>query len=743
MAKKKPIILSVDDDPQVLKSIKADLRNRYRKDYRIISTDSAQEALGVLPELRNRGEEVALLLSDQRMPEMKGVDFLKQAKEVFPFAKRALLTAYSEVDAAIRAINEVQLDYYLTKPWNPPTERFYPIIDELLEEYAANREVSHQGIKLLAYQNHPVTHAIKEFLAGNLVPYRFIDPRMQPVEVESFLQINDLSEEDFPVVILEDGQVLKKTDINEVAMAIGLKAEARYDLYDVVVVGSGPAGLSAGVYGGSEGLRSAVVEKMAPGGQAGTSSRIENYLGFPNGISGAELSRRAHAQALKFGVEFISPAEVDGLSIDGIYKKLHLSSGQTLITKAVVLATGMTYRMHPAPGMDDLTGIAVYYGAATTEALSCRDKQIIIIGGGNSAGQGAVYLSNFAEKVTIMIRRPDLSQTMSQYLIDQIDAIDNIEVAGNTEITAVDGREGIESITVRDRTSGETRSGEADAIFVFIGTRPNTDWLAGQLLRDEKGFILTGNDLLQQPDFPHGLVRKERSHGIGNLCAGDFRRGGCPARGDEPRSFGGRRGKHEHQNDPCLPGRSLEKLFVQFVFDVSALARTHLQDLKDIGLDGMRNVTGGQVVAIQSEWVFYLFTQQFNTQQGKKHEHDQRYGRKVKSGDEGKRQHQTVGGNEDLEKDGVRKWNGRLLNAFTCPEYVEQGLVLSLDVDVVSLVDLTLPVPFGNALEKLAGNVVGNVSFGFVFGPVFIGEINQLVEIGTRTEVVHQGDTKV
>ena len=530
MAKKKPIILSLDDDPQVLKSIKADLRNRYRKDYRIISAESAQEALGILPELRNRGDEIALLLSDQRMPEMKGVDFLKKAKEIFPFAKRALLTAYSEVDAAIKAINEVQLDYYLTKPWNPPTERFYPVIDELLEEYAANREVAHQGLKLLAYQNHPTTHGIKEFLAGNLVPYRYIDPRSQPIEAEGYLKINELSEEDFPVVILEDGQVLKKTDIHEVAAAIGLKAEARYDLYDVVVVGSGPAGLSAGVYGGSEGLRSAVVEKMAPGGQAGTSSRIENYLGFPNGISGAELSRRAHAQALKFGVEFISPAEVDNLSLDGNYKKLHLNTGQTLITKAVVLATGMTYRMHPAPGMDDLTGIAVYYGAATTEALSCKDKRIIIIGGGNSAGQGAVYLSNFAEKVTIMVRRADLSQTMSRYLIDQIDAIDNIEVLGHTEVTEVAGSDRIESVDVRHRQTGETRVEQADAIFVFIGTRPNTDWLGGQLLRDEKGFILTGNDLLQRPEFRTVWVEKRDPMALetcvpGIFAVGDVRHG--------------------------------------------------------------------------------------------------------------------------------------------------------------------------------------------------------------------------
>ena len=530
MAKKKPIIFSLDDDPQVLRSIRADLRNRYRSEYRIIATQSANEALETLPELRNRGEEVALLLSDQRMPEMKGVDFLRQAKGIFPHAKRALLTAYSEVDAAIRAINEVQLDYYLTKPWNPPEERFYPVIDELLEEYAANREVSYQGVKLLGYQNHPLTHQIKEFMAGNLVPYRFIDPRSQPLEAETYLEINGIKEADFPVVILEDGKVLKNADMSNVAKAIGLHAEAKYDLYDVVVVGSGPAGLSAAVYGGSEGLRTAIVEKMAPGGQAGTSSRIENYLGFPNGISGSELSRRAYAQALKFGVDFISPTEVTGMSLDGEYKKIQLSNGTTLITKSMVLATGMTYRMHPAPGMQDLTGIAVYYGAATTEALSCQNKHIIIVGGGNSAGQGAVYLSNFANKVTIMVRRPDLSATMSQYLIDQIKAIENIEIKGHTEIVEVSGKESIETVTLLNNQSQETRDEHADAIFVFIGTRPNTEWLGQQLLRDKKGFILTGRELMQHPGFSKAWVEKRDPMSLetcvpGIFAVGDVRHG--------------------------------------------------------------------------------------------------------------------------------------------------------------------------------------------------------------------------
>ncbi|MEM1123849.1 MAG: FAD-dependent oxidoreductase [Bacteroidota bacterium] len=498
MATKKPIIFSIDDDPQVLKSIKGDLRNRYRKDYRIISVESANAALEALPELKNRGEEIALFLSDQRMPEMNGVAFLKEAKIIFPYAKRALLTAYSEVNAAINAINEVQLDYYLTKPWNPPTEKLYPVVDELLEEYAANRGIYYDGLKLIAFQNSPVTHDIKEFLSGNLVPYTFIDPILQPKIAEEFVGPNHIQEKDYPVAILEDGKVCKNVTIPDLATSIGLSTEAKYDLYDVVVVGSGPAGLAAAVYGGSEGLRTAIIEKLAPGGQAGTSSRIENYLGFPNGVSGSELSRRAYAQALKFGVEFISPAEVTELIVDGDYKKLQLSNGNTLITKAVILATGMTYRRHPAEGIEDLTGISVYYGAATTEAFSCKDQHVVIVGGGNSAGQGAVYLSNFAKKVTIMVRRPNLLATMSTYLINQIEAIGNIEVRGHTEILSANGTEKLESLKLLQNQTQEIYEESADAVFVFIGTRPNTDWLDDQLFRDAKGFVYTGNAVIQQ-----------------------------------------------------------------------------------------------------------------------------------------------------------------------------------------------------------------------------------------------------
>ncbi len=500
MPTKKKIILSVDDDPNVLQSIKGDLRNRYRKDYRIISVLSAQEALDTLPELKNRGEQIALFLSDQRMPEMNGVDFLKKAKKIFPFAKRALLTAYSEIDAAINAINNEIANTDNDFNRDPPEESFYPVIDELLEEFQANHEISFRGIKLLAYPNNPLTHSLKEFLSGNLVPYRYIDPNNLSLSAPH-IELNDLEDKNYPVAILESGKVLKQVSIEELATEIGLSTESKYDLYDAVVIGAGPAGLAASVYGGSEGLKTAVIEKMAPGGQAGTSSRIENYLGFPNGVSGAELSRRAYAQALKFGVDFILPAEVKRLSFEGNYKKLELKNGNTIISKAIILASGMTYRKHPAKGIEKFTGVSIYYGAATTEAKNCTDKNVVVVGGGNSAGQAAVYLSNFAKKVTIIIRKADLSSSMSQYLIDQIEAIENVEVRGYTEILEAKGGDVMDSLTLLNNQDKKEYEEPVEAMFIFIGTRPNTEWLEGQLLRDEKGFVLTGRDVMSAATY--------------------------------------------------------------------------------------------------------------------------------------------------------------------------------------------------------------------------------------------------
>lgn len=498
---KKPIIFSLDDDEQVLKAIKSDLRKQYRKDYRILSLNTPQEAIETIVELKNRGDEIALFISDQRMPTMNGVEFLIKAKEIYPNAKRILLTAYSEVDAAIRAINEVNLDYYLSKPWSPPEEKMYPILNEILEEYHAQRKIELSGNRLIAFSHNPQTHQIKAFLSGNLIPYRFLDFHTHQADLQQLLEINDIQLEDCPAMLYEDGSLQKNVTIDSIAAKMGLSTTAKYDLYDVVIVGAGPAGLAAGVYGGSEGLKTAIVEKLAPGGQAGTSSRIENYLGFPNGISGSELSRRAYAQASKFGVEFISPAEINAIELEENYKKLTLKNGTELLSRAVILASGMTYRRHPAKGIERLTGNSIYYGAATTEAASTKGKKVFVVGGGNSAGQGAVYLSNFAKKVTIVVRRPDLKATMSQYLITQIENIPNIEVVGDTDIIEAKGEEKLTSLLLKNKQDETESEVVADALFVFIGTKPNTEWIKDDLLCNDKGFILTGQEVSDQGGF--------------------------------------------------------------------------------------------------------------------------------------------------------------------------------------------------------------------------------------------------
>ncbi len=500
MADKKPIILSVDDDPQVLRSLKSDLRAVYKDDYRIISTTSANEVLDSLPELKKQGETVALFLSDQRMPEMQGVDFLEKAKPFFPDAKRVLLTAYSDTDAAIRAINDVQLDYYLMKPWNPPTEQLYPVLNDLLDDWQSNFVPEFQGIRVLGYPYSPKSHAIKDFLAGNLFPYLWMDVENDPSALE-MVGICGLDAKNLPAVLLEDGSILYDPTLQEVAGKLGLHTSAASALYDVVIVGAGPAGLAAAVYGGSEGLKTLLIERRAPGGQAGTSSRIENYLGFPNGLSGSDLSRRALAQATRFGVEFVSPQSVESIQIEGNYKKLTLADGSVVNTKSIILAMGVDYRRLPAGGAERFTGAGVYYGAAMTEAQACKGKKVFVVGGGNSAGQGAVYLSQFAEKVTIIIRREDLTSSMSSYLIDQINSIPNIEVAGKREVVEADGNEHLEALRIQNVETGEVYTEPADVLFIFIGARPVTEWLDDRLLLDQKGFLYTGRDLRQHPNY--------------------------------------------------------------------------------------------------------------------------------------------------------------------------------------------------------------------------------------------------
>ena len=525
---KKPIIFAIDDDPQVIRAVSRDLRNQYKSNYRILSTTSANEALESLVELKIRGEEVALFLSDQKMPDMLGVEFLERAKKYYPKAKRALLTAYSDTDAAIKAINDVQLDYYLLKPWDPPTEKLYPVLDDLVDDWQAGYIPNFQGIKIIGYQYAPKSHEIKDFLAGNLIPYLWMD--FLETKAEEIMTLNKISTNDLPVIILENGSILKNPTLQDIAANIGLNPNASSNLYDVVIIGAGPAGLAAAVYGGSEGLKTLLVEKRAPGGQAGTSSRIENYLGFPKGLSGADLSRRAITQATRFGVEFLSPQEVTDIELKNQYKIITLKDGNTVNAKSVVITSGVDYRKLPAENIDKFTGAGVYYGAATTEAGACVDKEVYIVGGGNSAGQGAMYLSQFAKNVYIVIRKKDLTSTMSSYLIDQISQTPNIKILGESEIIATEGGEKLESINLKNRNTNKVEKRKANALFVFIGAKPYTDWLKLGILKNERGFLLTGRDLVNKPEFKKSWKVEREPHMLETcvprvFAAGDVRSG--------------------------------------------------------------------------------------------------------------------------------------------------------------------------------------------------------------------------
>ncbi|BFP40661.1 FAD-dependent oxidoreductase [Flavobacteriaceae bacterium GF1] len=492
---KKPIILAVDDDAQVLAAIRSDLRSRYRNDYRIMATTSANEALEAIVSLKNKGEEAALFLSDQRMPEMLGVDFLEKALVTFPQAKRVLLTAYSDTDAAIKAINDVQLDYYLLKPWNPPEEKLFPVIDDVLQDWLAHYSPPFTGLRIVGYQFSPNTHYIKDFLAGNMFPYQFLNIENDATAKE-LSESNSLEDKDLPVVFLEDGSLLKNPKLTTIAEKLGLNIKAQEELYDVIIIGAGPAGLAAAVYGGSEGLKTLLIDKKAPGGQAGTSSRIENYLGFPKGLSGSDLARRAITQATRFGIEFLSPVEVKAIEVKDSYKIVTLSNNAQVKSKTVVIATGVDYRKLPNKGMEEFTGAGVYYGAATTEAHTCKNGEVYVVGGGNSAGQGAMYLSKFAKRVYIVIRRDSLVSTMSSYLIDQINTTENIEVLPNSEIIEAKGDSHLEALVLRNNINGQETDHEARAIFIFIGAKPYTEWTGNLFLKDNKGFLVTGREVL-------------------------------------------------------------------------------------------------------------------------------------------------------------------------------------------------------------------------------------------------------
>ncbi len=526
---KKPILFILDDDESVIRSITRDIRSEYRKEYRVLSTTSAIEALESLKELKNQGEVVALFLVDQRMPEMLGVEFLGQAIPYYPEAKRVLLTAYSDTEAAIRAINEVQLDFYLLKPWNPPEEKLYPVLNDQLDAWQAAYVPGFEGIRIIGYQWSPRSHEIKDFLAGNLIPYLWLDVETN-LEAVDIIDRNKIDRNHLPAVLFEDGTLLTNPSTSEVGEKTGMRVRASQPMYDVAIIGAGPAGLAAGVYGGSEGLNTVLIERRAPGGQAGTSSRIENYLGFPKGLSGADLSRRAITQASRFGIEFLSPQEVADMEIKDNYKILTLKDGTQVNARAVILTTGVDYRKHPSKGIDRFTGAGIYYGAATTEAHACKGQDIYIVGGGNSAGQAAMYLSKFAKRVYIVIRRPNLTSSMSSYLIDQIEATDAIEVMSHTEVIEVQGDDRFERIVLKNNESGEVVTRQAAALFIFIGAKPVTDWLKLEVVKDPKGFIETGPGLVKNESFA-GLWKEPREPFLletsipGIFAAGDVRSG--------------------------------------------------------------------------------------------------------------------------------------------------------------------------------------------------------------------------
>lgn len=522
----KPVLLTVDDDPGVSRAVARDLRRRYGEHYRVVRADSALDALDALKEIKRRGEPVAAILADYRMPQLNGIEFLEQAMDLFPRARRALLTAYADTDAAIQAINVVDVDHYLLKPWDPPEEKLYPVVDALVETWQAIGESSVEQTKVVGHRWSAPSYQARDFLARNAVPYRWYS--VEDPEGLRMLDATGMTERDIPVVITPDGQSLRHPSDAEIATAVGLSTQPAAEFYDLIVVGAGPAGLGAAVYGASEGLRTVLVERQASGGQAGQSSRIENYLGFPDGVSGAQLTDRARRQAQKFGAEALSAREVVGLEARGSARVVQFGDRSEIAAHAVVLATGVAYRALEAPGVAELTGRGVYYGSAMTEAAVCAGQDVYVVGGANSAGQAAVFFSRHARQVTLLVRGDSLERSMSHYLIQQLAGLPNVTVRSCTEIAAAHGAQHLEALSLHHTRSGETDRVASSHLFVFIGAAPRTDWLDGVVARDPRGFIRSGPDLLVDGRRPAGWSLERDPYYLecslpGVFVAGDVR----------------------------------------------------------------------------------------------------------------------------------------------------------------------------------------------------------------------------
>lgn len=528
----KPVLLTVDDDADVLRAVERDLRQRYAEEYRVLRADSGAAALDLVQRLQERNETVALFLVDHRMPEMNGIETLRRAMPFYPDAKRALLTAYADTEAAIKAINEIQLHHYLMKPWDPPDQHLYPILDDLLEDWRAGYRPPFEGLRILGTRWSPKSYELRDFMARQQLPYQWLDADAAGRDPDVRRALDSLGGDGarLPAVLFPDGAVLTEPAPQALAEKLGLRTRAGLSFYDLAIVGGGPSGLAAAVYGASEGLKTVLIEREAPGGQAALSSRIENYLGFPSGLTGADLTRRAVAQARRFGVEIISPCEATGLRVAGPYRYLSLTDGSEISCHALLLATGVQWRKLDMPGLERLQGAGVYYGGSSTEAMSCRDEDVYIVGGANSAGQAAMFFSRYARRVVMLVRGESLAKTMSQYLIDQIAGTPNIEVECRTRVVEAHGGDHLEELTLACDASGDAHRVAASSLFIFIGAEPRTSWLEGVVERDARGFVLTGQDLVRDNKRPKGWPL-DRAPGLletsvpGVFAVGDVRAG--------------------------------------------------------------------------------------------------------------------------------------------------------------------------------------------------------------------------